>query len=873
MTVAGERAWPTLPREAFVAGMARSLRDDNVLGVIVSGESGSGKTTMTLALARQLDTRDPIRLRGSDLLSATPYGALYGLLENVSEDTFDNSGSVFRALGRVVSERLDGTRRTVIIDNAHLVDELSAHALVQLATIGRIRLIIADSNFANLPDSFLDLWRDGLLVPHVVPPLSAVEVAALMAEHLGGPLVPAALGILLQLSAGNPLHLHYLVLEQLSTRSLTEHEGVWVLANRGGLGDERLLGLLRTRIDRWTTAQREVLEFVALTEGLPFAQLDEIADSTAVENLLADGVIEIVGAADPSVRIRHRLVADVIRASVPFVRRRQLRTRVLPFLEDVRNGPSGSLLAYAAWTLECGVTLEPDLALRAATLANLLYDPEFALRAASAVRTAPHLFGATLQKSRAWRTLGMHTNAAQTLRRIDEAQRTELTAEQRVDLAVEFCEVAVVLPAEADHATAALAAARSAVPDLPASLFRRLDVAEWSLRIAEGGYLTVVDPLEAAYRSVAVAPTDHWMSLASLLAETLCALGRQTDALDILTELDEPLRSPALSDDVRDRAYSAVFVTLLKLGLWERNIHILTGGRDVRFGQELFRAGASASALGVNYIFGGRVNDGHQILVGALGQVRVRDSYNSRAQILSALAYSAALADDVAIAEKYLAELGDAHPSYGHTMSVAHYLALNAVAAIGNPEDARDRMLVMADGYRQNGQLIDEVLLLSSAARLGSTTALELLQHPRMSQPGPLALAIYEWAHGALAGDAPLLLHAATLLHELGNHLFAREAAMRVAETGRGAVAEAALRMVGDINAELQDGPSGVVHLRGALSLTKRERDVTALAAKGLTNREIAESLHLSVRTVESYLQAAFGKLGIGARTELAAAI
>ena len=59
----------------------------------------------------------------------------------------------------------------------------------------------------------------------------------------------------------------------------------------------------------------------------------------------------------------------------------------------------------------------------------------------------------------------------------------------------------------------------------------------------------------------------------------------------------------------------------------------------------------------------------------------------------------------------------------------------------------------------------------------------------------------------------------------------------------------------------------------GPGALTPRERSVTDLAAGGATNREIAAALVVTVRTVEFHLSRAFGKLGIGSRTELAAAL
>lgn len=61
--------------------------------------------------------------------------------------------------------------------------------------------------------------------------------------------------------------------------------------------------------------------------------------------------------------------------------------------------------------------------------------------------------------------------------------------------------------------------------------------------------------------------------------------------------------------------------------------------------------------------------------------------------------------------------------------------------------------------------------------------------------------------------------------------------------------------------------------LTGPAALTPAERRVAELAAAGATNREIAESLFVSIKTVEQHLGNAFRKLGIRSRRELSGAL
>jgi len=63
------------------------------------------------------------------------------------------------------------------------------------------------------------------------------------------------------------------------------------------------------------------------------------------------------------------------------------------------------------------------------------------------------------------------------------------------------------------------------------------------------------------------------------------------------------------------------------------------------------------------------------------------------------------------------------------------------------------------------------------------------------------------------------------------------------------------------------------VALTGVESLTPSELRVARLAADGLTNRDIAQQLYVTTKTVETHLRHVFQKLDVDKRTQLPALV
>jgi DNA-binding CsgD family transcriptional regulator len=170
--------------------------------------------------------------------------------------------------------------------------------------------------------------------------------------------------------------------------------------------------------------------------------------------------------------------------------------------------------------------------------------------------------------------------------------------------------------------------------------------------------------------------------------------------------------------------------------------------------------------------------------------------------------------------------------------------------------------------------------LLERGTRLGCRPivagASRLLGRARLGADDPSGAAEHLERAIAIFDDLGLAVDAARTRLLLARALAAADAGAAVAEA-RGALE--ALETIGA--ARDADEAAALIRSLGARAprggpsaegpLTRREREVATLVAAGLGNREIADRLFITRKTVEHHVSSILAKLGLGGRAELAA--
>ena len=240
----------------------------------------------------------------------------------------------------------------------------------------------------------------------------------------------------------------------------------------------------------------------------------------------------------------------------------------------------------------------------------------------------------------------------------------------------------------------------------------------------------------------------------------------------------------------------------------------------------------------------------------------------SRAPLLRARTLVAAARGDHHAALEHALELGRMLTSFGHTNPPASYPAWRSLAALEHHAlgDAKDALALVEEEVelaRDWGapRTLGRSLRILGLIQGGHEGTAHIREAVAVLEPSPARL-----EHAYALANLGAALRRANRRAEAREHLrLALELAQR---SGATLLAEEAHEELVATGAR----PRRILQ-SGAASLTPSERRIAAMAAEGMSNRDIAQALFVTLRTVEMHLSNAFRKLEVSSRTQLAAAL
>jgi len=200
-----------------------------------------------------------------------------------------------------------------------------------------------------------------------------------------------------------------------------------------------------------------------------------------------------------------------------------------------------------------------------------------------------------------------------------------------------------------------------------------------------------------------------------------------------------------------------------------------------------------------------------------------------------------------------------------------------AMAASGRLGEAVTSVREAALVARERGQPTHELACIQAAAQWGDASQAARARELAGALSLPVADAVALHTEALLAGDGEGLLAASAKYRGVGDRAAAADAAAQASVAfdedqhhRRGLYAAALARELADECGGLQ---TPALRTPAGLKLSGRQRDVVELVVAGLSNREIAEKLVMSVRTVEGHVYRACQRVGAQSREELASII
>jgi len=854
--------WPLVGRSEELAFIDSALRRcDTASGIVLAGSAGVGKTRLAHE-AVALERRRGAQVRwttATECARTVPLGAFPDLLPT--------PGDPQTLVPRVVDRIMDGPSRVVVaVDDAHLLDELSALVVNHLVLQRRATVVLTVRSGERVPDAIAAIWKDEHLERLDLQPLSEQETDALVSAALGGPVEGAVMRQLWRLSRGNVLFLRQLV----AAGEFRRDSGVWRLPGKVEV-PPMLSDMVDARIMALPNDVREVVDMLALSEPLPVDLLDEAVGRGAVERAEDAGVVSVEPDADRyDARLAHPLFGEVRRADMGLPRARRLRGEIAIALKDSDSRLPGVSSRRAMLLLDSDLAPDATLFTRVGERALALADFRLADRLGRAAVGAGGGFRAQAIVAYAAMWSGRPDLADDELAALaelaaDDSEFVKATVTRATNLAF--------LTARPDRARAILAdgvdrVADPVLRDTMRALGAMIDVTAGRLDTAHAVATEVLAESGSA-------------DAAKLFASCAMVLWAATTGRDELTTYAE--MGSAVCENVTEFGNFRVPLVMQYISglIWAGHLD------RARVEAEQYRR-----AVGDAPLAGGVYLTGITLLAcGELGPARTV-LQEARAATAATRTESGLLYGTLIELTRCLAargELDDARESQAEMRRRA-----TVVAAFDQPlECLSDAWVAAAEGSisnaialahdaaataRQRGQHMHTVTCLHTAARFGDRTVAAELGELAARVDGPRAAAAAAHAAALAADDAAGLSSVATAFEQMGDRLSAADAAAQAADVhfrhgrkGSGNLEAArALRIAADCGGAHSPALSLVAR---PLPLSAREREVITLAAEGLANREIAERLTLSKRTVEGHLYRASTKLGVSSRREFAAIV
>ncbi len=246
---------------------------------------------------------------------------------------------------------------------------------------------------------------------------------------------------------------------------------------------------------------------------------------------------------------------------------------------------------------------------------------------------------------------------------------------------------------------------------------------------------------------------------------------------------------------------------------------------------------------------------------------------------LALLAEAEALLGHVTAAQEARSESLSLHSNVSLGLFVDERRALAWVEAqAGRLSMAIAELWAAAGVALERGQRCFELIILNDLLRLGETDAASRSQEVSRLVEGSMGDAVGLHAQAVLSERGMDFERAASLFADLNYSLMASELWAAASASYRREGLQARSTKAAKRSCELAEICEGarirpVSQPDQVEPLSRRQREVALLAARGATNAEIARSLSVSVRTVESHLYAAYAKLGLTARDELSSVL